>query len=160
MSAERWNFPSHHSLRISFNIFLCFYFNSNIPPSKIYALRYSLCHVQFHFQLPYFFVLFQKHTHKYCFNWRFVCDKCACSKVDFRCSPHFVEQQLIFFSQRPTKFTPCFSLFVDNKGKRIVVASHRRLLLSSFNWNPFSYGSRTVIISAVFFKRRKRFSFP
>ena len=50
------------------------------------------------FQIFDFFVLFQQHAHQNCFNRRLVGNEGAGGEVDFRRSPHFVEEGLILFS--------------------------------------------------------------
>ena len=86
-------------------------------------------------------VLLQQHRHKDCFDGSSVGDECAGRQMEFRRAPHFVEQHLIFFSQRPSEFTPCFSVPVDEEREGIVVASHDDNLLSSMLCNSCSVPS-------------------
>ena len=50
------------------------------------------------FQVFDLFVLFQQHAHKNRFDRRLVGNEGAGGEVDFRRSPHFVEEGLILFS--------------------------------------------------------------
>ncbi len=76
------------------------------------------------FQIFDLFILLQQHTHKNRFDRRLVGNEGAGGEVDFRRAPHFVEEELVLFSQCPAKLAPCLSLFVDDKREGIVVASH------------------------------------